>query len=218
MRSALCLATAAGWIAAATDITGAFLLATWPESKPTYGVLPPKVLAQRGLVDGDQVFLVKRPLYGLREAPSLWAAYRTEQLSKIRIPFEAGYLVLKPLMILYDHGPDDPVLYGIIVCYVDDLLYLALFEVVQAIHAVISGIWPCSTLEFAAQVGGIRYLGMELEVFDGAFTLGQRGYVENLVKSHGLAEDVKAALPCPKEWLSDAEVTAEEERTSLRTS
>ena len=221
LRIALCMATAAGWVAAATDITGAFLLAKWPESKPTYGVLPPKVLVQCGLVQCDQVFLVKRPLYGLREAPSLWAAYRTDQLSKLRVPYDAGHLVLQPLisdtelwLILYVCGSEVPVLYGILVCYVDDLLYLALMEVVQAVHAVISGIWPCSTLEFAAQAGGLRYLGMELEVLDGAFTLSQRGYVENLVKSHGLAEDSRAALPCPKEWLSDSDFPAEVENFS----
>ena len=221
LRIALCLATAAGWVAAATDITGAFLLATWPESKPTYGVIPPKVMVQCGLVEGDQVFLVKRPLYGLREAPSLWAAYRTEQLSKIRVPYDAGYLVLKPLisdtelwLILYEKGTDVPVLSGIIVCYVDDLLYLALVEVVHAVHEVVSGMWPCSTLEFANQKGGIRYLGMELEVVEGVFALGQRGYVENLVKAHGLSEDSKAFLPCPKEWLSEAELAVEEENFS----
>ena len=221
LRIALCLATAAGWVAAATDITGAFLLATWPESKPTYGVLPPKILVQCGLVQGDQVFLVRRPLYGLREAPSLWAAYRTEQLSKLRVPYSAGHLVLQPLvsdtelwLILYVRDAEVPELSGMIVCYVDDPLYLALLEVVKAIHAVISGMWPCSALEFAEQTGGIRYLGMELEVLDGAFTLGQRGYVENLVKSHGLAEDSKASLPCPKEWIGDADSSAEEENFS----
>ena len=221
LRIALCLATAAGWVAAATDITGAFLLATWPESKPTYGVIPPKVMVQCGLVEGDQVFLVKRPLYGLREAPSLWAAYRTEQLSKIRVPYDAGYLVLKPLisdtelwLILYEKDTDVPVLSGIIVCYVDDLLYLALVEVIHAVHEVVSGMWPCSTLEFANQKGGIRYLGMELEVVEGVFALGQRGYVENLVKAHGLSEDSKAFLPCPKEWLSEAELAVEEENFS----
>ena len=109
----------AGWVAVATDITGPFLLATWPESKPTYGVIPPRVLVQFGLVEGDQVFLVKRPLYGLREAPSLWAAYRMDQLNKIR--YEAGHLVLKPLisdtelwLILYVEGTEAPVLYGIL--------------------------------------------------------------------------------------------------------
>ena len=221
LRIALCLATVAGWTAAATDITGAFLLAKWPESKPTYGVIPPKILVQCGLVEGDQVFLVRRPLYGLREAPSLWASYRTEQLNKIRVPYEAGHLQLKPLisdtelwLILYVQDTEIPVVYGIIVCYVDDLLYLAVLEVIKAVHTAISGVWPCSALEFADQCGGIRYLGMELEVVDGAFALGQRGYVENLIKAHGLAEDASAALPCPKEWLSDSDLVAEEENFS----
>ena len=46
------------------------------------------------------------------------------------------------------------------------------------------------------------------------FALGQRGYVENLVKAHGMAEDARSMLPCPKEWLADAELAGEEENFS----
>ena len=70
LRVALCLASAAGWSAGSTDITGAFLLAVWPSDKPTYGVIPPRILTQAGLIDENTVLLVKRPLYGLREAPA----------------------------------------------------------------------------------------------------------------------------------------------------
>ena len=87
LRAALCLASAAGWSGGSTDITGAFLLAVWPKDKPTYGVTPPRILIQAGLIDDGSVLLVKRPLYGLREAPALSATYRTEKLKETKVEY-----------------------------------------------------------------------------------------------------------------------------------
>ena len=222
LRVALCLASAAGWSAGSTDITGAFLLAVWPKDKPTYGVIPPRILIQAGLIDENTVLLVKRPLYGLREAPALWAAYRTERLKETKIEFNDGVLVLQPLvsdselwLILYvSPEAETPELYGLMVTYVDDILYLALLTVMRAVHGAVSSMWPCSSLELATKPGGLRYLGMELEEEEGVFVLGQRGYIDNLAKSYGLAAEAGGGLPCPKDWLFDDEDNAEEENFS----
>ena len=222
LRVALCLASAAGWSAGSTDITGAFLLATWPSDKPTYGVIPPRILIQAGLIDEGTVLLVKRPLYGLREAPALWAAYRTEKLKETKVEYDQGVLTLQPLvsdselwLILYASSKNNTSeLYGIMVTYVDDILYLALLTVMQAVHSAVSGMWPCSTLELATKPGGIRYLGMELEEVEGDFTLGQKGYIDNLAKSYGMPPDMTSNLPCPKDWLVDDEGDVDHENFS----
>ncbi|CAE7395925.1 GIP [Symbiodinium natans] len=221
LRVALCIATLAGWRAGSTDITGAFLLAIWPSDKPSYGVLAPKILQQGGFITSEEIFLVKRPLYGLRESPALWASYRTDVLRTLRIQHHKGQLRLKQLrsdsemwLIILEEESGDT-LYGIIVTYVDDLLYLGKAETVDLVHGWISKQWPCAQLEYANQPGGIRYLGMELRQYeDGTFSLGQAGYVENLVRSYGLCEDAVAGLPCPKEWICDTDITKDEENFS----
>ena len=221
LRVALCLASRACWSAGCTDITGAFLLAVWPADKPTYGVLAPRILVKAGLAREDEVFLVCRPLYGLREAPALWAQFRSEKLAALKIPFRDGSLVLRSVItdselwrIMFMDAEGDLTLCGILVTYVDDLLYLCLKCVMEVLHQAIKEMWPCSSLELAAQEEGVRYLGMELYEQDNCFFLGQAGYVESLVKGHGLPLDTGAQLPCPREWLSDEDGTAEVENFS----
>ena len=94
-----------------------------------------------------------------------------------------------------------PTLQGILVTYVDDLLYMGEKELILQLHERISSIWPCSALEFADE--GLRYLGMELVQTKDHVTLSQESYVDNLVRLHGLDPGSSAGLPCPKEWLQD---------------
>ena len=156
------------WSAGCTDITGAFLLAVWPSDKPTYGVLAPRILVRAGLARDDEVFLVCRPLYGLREAPALWAQFRSKKLAALKVPFRDGFLVLKPVLmdselwrIMFLDVEGELTLCGVLVTYVDDLLYLCVKCVMEVLHKAVKDMWPCSALEFAAQGEGVRYLGVE---------------------------------------------------------
>ncbi|CAE7208082.1 RE1, partial [Symbiodinium necroappetens] len=209
LRLALAIAVSMGWCVASTDVSAAFLQAKWPRDRPTYGVLPPKVLQQAGLVEHGVVFIVRRALYGLRESPALWAAHRTEVLEKLSVDTKEGRVFLKQMttdselwMILLEPTQGaKPILRGILVTYVDDLLYLAARDIITSLHEKIGSIWPCSELEFATE--GLRYLGMELVQEESAVTLSQEAYVDNLVRLHGLDPQSKSGLPCPKEWLQD---------------
>ena len=209
LRLALAIAVAMAWCIASTDVSAAFLQARWPADRPTYGVIPPKILLQAGLVEAGVVFIVKRALYGLRESPALWAAHRTETLRGLSVEGPEGRTYLKQMitdgelwMILVEpKGGGRPILRGILVTYVDDLLYMGQRELIVQIHEKISSIWPCSALEFADE--GLRYLGMELVQEEAYVTLSQESYVDNLVRLHGLDPQSSAGLPCPKEWLQD---------------
>ena len=113
------------------------------------------------------------------------------------------------MILLLPPGVDRPQLMGLLVTYVDDLLYLAKRAIIQLLHAKIASIWPCSEPEFSNK--GLRYLGMELAQEDNVFTLGQEAYITNLVRLHGLDADATAGLPCPKEWIRDDDMEAEQE-------
>ncbi|CAE7494560.1 GIP, partial [Symbiodinium necroappetens] len=174
-----------------------------------------------GAMANEQVvFIVKRALYGLRESPALWAAHRTEVLKELSVDSEKGRIYLKQMMtdselwMILEEPKDggQPSLKGILVTYVDDLLYLADTPVIELLHGRIGAIWPCSPLEYAKD--GLRYLGMELKQEKDFFTLSQEAYMANLVRLHGLDVDVSAGLPCPKEWIQEDDQAAEEENYS----
>ena len=94
-RTVLAIAAGRGWQGATADITGAFLLAPWPEHLHRYAVVPPRLLVDNGYVAENAYWLVCRPLYGLRESPAIWASYRSTRFSQARIPYMDKYLVLR---------------------------------------------------------------------------------------------------------------------------
>ena len=207
-RTVLASTAHKGWLGAAADITGAFLLAPWPGHLHRYAVVPPRLLVDNNYVPANTFWLVLRPLYGLRESPAIWAAHRSARFSSARIFYKNKYLVLKmskvdpELWFVFFEGEDD--LLGCVITYVDDLFYVAESEVVTVLHTWILEEWPCSGLEWASAAEGTRYLGMEVSQRpSGAYEIHQRGYILDLLRSHDMLEAPGALLPCPKEWVSD---------------
>ncbi|CAE7236757.1 RE1 [Symbiodinium sp. CCMP2456] len=215
MRVALTLASACHWAGAGSDIQGAFLLAPWPDHMRKYAIIPPKTLILAERATESEAWEVHRALYGLRESPAVWSDFRRQRLKSAKVPWRDGFLTLRASivdpevwMILYsvDNAPD--VLTGVLVTYVDDLLYLAEKEVIVALHGWLCEDWPSSPLEWTSD--GTRYLGVEIEqAKEGHFLISQRGYLESLVKGYDLEPGEQIRLPCPREWLVDEDDTAE---------
>ncbi|OLQ10709.1 Retrovirus-related Pol polyprotein from transposon TNT 1-94 [Symbiodinium microadriaticum] len=214
LRASLALAVIYAWTAGSSDIARAFLLAEWPAHMPLYGVFPPRLLLQTGHAKPGEVWLIQRPLYGLREAPAIWAAFRTERLRAAQIDLEDGtWLVLvqsvvdPEVWLVKQRSANDDVgvLVGLLVTYVDDLLYLSKPWIVQKLHGWISSMWPTSALAWATDDEGLRYLGVEVrQLQDGTFKLGQAGYVKDVLRGHGMLDAKHTFLPAPKEWLDEA--------------
>ena len=208
LRTVLTVAAKKKWLGATADITGAFLLAPWPEHLHRYAVMPPKLLADNGYVTEGFFWLVQRPLYGLRESPAIWASYRSARLSKARIFYKNKHLVLRmskvdPELWLIFYEDEDGLL-GCVITYVDDLLYVADSGLVKAVHAWVLEEWPCNELEWASVGNGTRYLGMEVfQRPSGAYEIHQKGYILDLLRSHGMEDSPGTLLPCPREWISD---------------
>ena len=223
MRVALTLASACHWAGAGSDIHGAFLLAPWPKHMRRYAIVPPKTLVLAERASESEAWEVDRALYGLRESPAVWSDFRRQRLKSAKVPWKDGFLMLKASivdpevwMILYCTGEAPDVLTGVLVTYVDDLLYLAENQVIEAVHSWLCEDWPSSQLEWT--VDGTRYLGVEIEqTKEGHFLISQRGYLESLVRGYDLEPGEHARLPCPREWLIDDEesdtTAAQEEYT-----
>ncbi|OLP91876.1 Copia protein [Symbiodinium microadriaticum] len=139
--------------------------------------------------------------------------YTLEQ-SNIFKPSEAD----PDLWLVYDEEDrerSEDTLLGLVVTYVDDLLYLAPTTVVTAIHSWIGIEWPCSQLEWASDPKGTRYLGMEIQQRENyQFEISQEGYIKELLRNHNMEDAVGSRLPCPKEWLNEGEGDGDDENYS----
>ncbi|CAE7406162.1 GIP [Symbiodinium sp. CCMP2592] len=186
-RGALTYASFRKWRGASSDISSAFLLADWPKSLSRYAVLPPKFLVDNGYVAQDECWLVEKPLYGLRESPSIW--------------------VDKEVWMAFDEKGNERAkgsLVALLVTYVDDLFFLGSTSVVELLDEWVRKEWPCSGLQWADGEDGVRYLGTEVyQRASGAFELKQTGYIEDLLRAHEMTDACPTKLPCPKEWISE---------------
>ena len=58
------------WVGAISDITGAFLLASWPAHLPKYGIYPPRLIRDAN-VASQEAWIVERPLWFTRVTEDL---------------------------------------------------------------------------------------------------------------------------------------------------
>ncbi|CAE7714237.1 unnamed protein product, partial [Symbiodinium necroappetens] len=188
LRASLALAVIFAWTAGSSDIARAFLLAEWPAHMPLYGVfhhdyyyrlVTRNQAAKIDLEDGTWLVLVQSIV-----DPEVWLVKQRSAND------EVGVLV------------------GLLVTYVDDLLYLSKPWIVQKLHGWISSMWPTSALAWATDDEGLRYLGVEVrQLQDGTFKLDQAGYVKDVLRGHGMLDAKHTFLPAPKEWLDEAAAT-----------
>ena len=91
-------------------------------------------------VDDDEVWLVKKAVYGLRAAPKAWERARDQKLNNAVLTAEAGHELGDLRLVLWDiteglwrivqaSRPD--VILGVLAMYVDDGLLAGVPEVVQ---------------------------------------------------------------------------------------
>ena len=220
LRLALVLAATRRWWAAVSDITGAFLLAPWPDHLPRYGIYPPRIAREAQIV-GDVGWILERPLYGLRESPSVWASYRDARLRSARIVVGEMLLILRQtlaeseLWMVVDENSG--VLVGLLVTYVDDILYLSEVHIVDALHAFVVEKWPASALEWINAKTAVRYLGVEVlwEPESRSFSISQAAYIADLLRAHNLQDAHSTLLPVPREWVEHAEAELDEVEANI---
>ena len=213
LRALLATTTRWGWRGATTDIVAAFIQAEWPDSLPMYAVIPPRLLQELEYAEDGEAWLVCRPLYGLRESPSIWAGHRNNRLKALKIPYGNGFITLQQsttdaeLWYAIDHCGEERArgtLLALIITYVDDLFYMGPTKVVQQLHDWVNREWPCSELQWASTLPGVRYLGMEIfQRESGEYEVTQNGYIMDLIRAHDLMDAPQTLLPCPREWIAE---------------
>ena len=166
-RAALTYAASRKWRGASSDISSAFLLASWPDHLSRYAVIPPKFLIDNGFAAADECWMVQKPLYGLRESPSIWATYRSDRLASARIPYKDGFITLVPskvdkeVWLAFDAKGNERSkgsLVALLVTYVDDLFFLGNTAVVELLDGWVRKEWPCSKLQWVDKDDGAAIL------------------------------------------------------------
>ncbi|CAE7884617.1 RE1 [Symbiodinium sp. KB8] len=166
---------------------------------------------------GEELWMVQRPLYGLRESPMIWSEFRNSKLRQIKIVHNGRRLGLRQtvseseLWLLQDEETLE--LYGLLVVYVDDLMYMATQPLVEELHNQIRALWPTSSLEWIDAKKGVRYLGVEIKQDPGSktFSISQQAYIAELLRAHNMQDTMHTQLPVPREWLEAVELDKNEE-------
>ena len=70
------------WVVGSTDVRQAFVLAPWIGGP--VAIQPPSISTRMGITEADDLWLIKKSIYGLREAPAVWAQFRDKELQKAR--------------------------------------------------------------------------------------------------------------------------------------
>ena len=186
-RIALVVAVNEGWPGATSDVTGAFLLADCLVVAEVCGASS-EAFVGVGSRCSWRSLASAQTLVWHKEAPGVWAHFRSKRMAWARIAFKGGHIKLKASAV-------DPELWfaydcdGLIITYVDDLFYLSIPEVIEALHAWVEAEWPCSALEWASSHDGTRYLGIVVkQLSDGSYEISQEGYVMDLLRSHDMEQ------------------------------
>ena len=124
--------TKPSWGAAVTDVRQAFVLAPWIGR--AVALKPPSLAVEMNLAEPDDYWLVKKSIYGLREAPAAWASFRVRdkelRAAKCESEVNGEMVELKLQQLISDDqvwkivradGRDQEAI-GYLMVYVDDLM------------------------------------------------------------------------------------------------
>ena len=82
---------ASGWqkgkVIASMDITAAFLHAEMPKNRWVV-IAPPAALVNLGLLKPDELWVVEKALYGLKESPKYWEDKRDKELRTLKLTWK----------------------------------------------------------------------------------------------------------------------------------
>ena len=95
-----------------------------------------------------------------------------------------------------------------ILVYVDDLLILSSRGIAEAFHSWVKSKWGCSDLDNATPSRPLRFLGVDIFEVNGeygiqGYALSQEGYIDELLRSHGLQASARAIVPLPRDWIRE---------------
>ena len=159
---------------------------------------------------------IRKALYGLPTSPRDWGRYRDAEFAKFRLLWgDTEYHLVQTIS-------DDALwvarratkagygdIEGLLVVYVDDLLFLAPQGLGEAFVTAVQERWKTSAPEWLS-TRPLTFCGMELSQHDNGYRMSQSAYVKELLGRYGVEESASAPIT---RWTEPAEgplPTAEE--------
>ena len=197
-----------GWTGVTIDVKSAFLYA--PIRSESQGseerivVKPPNFLVELGILDKNDRWWIRKALYGLPTSPRDWGRYRDQEFRNFHLRWnDADYHLVQTISDdalwvarkVTDLGYGE--IEGILVVYVDDLLFLAPMGLGEAFVAAVQERWKTSTPEWLSG-RPLTFCGMELSRLSSGYRMCQTAYVRELLGRYCIEES--ASTPITR-WL-----------------
>ncbi|CAE7229830.1 RE1, partial [Symbiodinium sp. CCMP2456] len=212
VRAALAIASRNQWLIAILDVVAAFLKTPLgrQSTDPVVIAQPPRLLEALGLAERFELWALVRALYGLREAPRLWTTYRDATMQTMTAPRGLKWKQGRAITSWWTLRDKEGAVQAIVVVYVDDFLLCGPREVVLELTEIIQQVWDTSELTVLGPTTAVRFLGMELHRETetmGEITVHQQGFIQELVRTHGIKPTNVSRVPITKElaMISDQE-------------
>ena len=142
IRAALNVASHRGWHVGQQDITTAFLNARLQKN---VFVRPPSFFTKMGWTKENEIWRLKKAVYGLRSSPLAWCTQRDAELENKTFVTSGRSMTLQ--RCIEEPGmykvieTETGELHGLLIIYVDDLLSMGSGETVEDIKKMIANLW-----------------------------------------------------------------------------
>ena len=221
VRAALVMTVKNSWVIGVLDVVTAFLRTPIGETKgdPVIMIQPPKLLERMGITSSWELWGLVRALYGLKESPRLWGAYRDKQLAGLKVTIAGAIWCMrqgKAITSWWTVRDEHERVQAVVVVYVDDFLLCGQEPVIRQLAKEIQTLWETSDLRLLQRDVDPRFLGMELHYEDnGSLSISQGAYVQELLRSHGVENPHCCKVPLSREH-AVLEVPEEEAGANLQ--
>ena len=211
LRMTLKVSAELRWRIMTVDIKVAFLNAPLVTTTKEQGMVqedvmfalkPPSLLIRLGYARESEAWIAEKAMYGLRQSPRSWSIYRDQVMSELKIPgVVITQAVAEPNLWML-RTPEDEVLRGIILVYVDDMLISGQGDLPDLVLQQIQRVWQTSPPEEVVEGVKSKFLGMEIAKKGEILYALQTAYVEDRLETNLGGEWKEArdsSMPCPKE-------------------
>ena len=186
------------WTGVTIDVKSAFLYAPIRSdvkgSEERIIVKPPNFLLELGIMTKEDRWWVRKALYGLPTSPRDWGRYRDAEFAKFCLQWGNDEYKLVQTMSddalwvarkITKTGYGD--IAGLLVVYVDDLLFLGPRGLGEAFVAAVQERWKTSMPEWFSETS-LTFCGMELSRHTNGYRMCQTAYVRELLGRYGVEE------------------------------
>ena len=152
---------------------------------------PPQLWVDLGLVKPGTLWTVKTAVYGLREPPRIWGGSRDAKLREAKWRADGGAWRLNQCatdsQVWTVQKDGDATLHGLVIVYVDDLLFLMPDDGVKTgLQSHLRTIWEMKASASLAPGKPVCFIGLELERDQsGDLKIHQRTFIKQLLARYG---------------------------------